>query len=112
MNPFTLAYIECALWSSTDDEGNSLDRNFSKDDIHPATLKAMEDDCAAFVADGAVLLEASGLTDERQGHNFWLSRNGHGAGFFDDDQYVLQAAAKAWGSFDLYVGDDGKIHGS
>jgi hypothetical protein len=50
------------------------------------------------------------------GHAFWLTRNGHGAGFWDGDwpephASALDEASKAFGSFDLYVGDDGMIHG-
>ena len=47
----------------------------------------------------------------------WLTRNGHGAGFWDGDwpepvASRLTKSAKRFGSFDLYVGDDGKVHGS
>ena len=66
-------------------------------------------------------LDACGLTVERQGHDFWLNRNGHGTGFWDeyfDDSPENEAcdrlakACHAWDSFDLYVGDDGRIYGS
>ena len=49
---------------------------------------------------------------EVAGHDFWLSRNGHGAGFFDGDWPEngdkLQAAAEKYGQVDLQV-DDGVI---
>jgi len=49
------------------------------------------------------------------GYDFWLSRNGHGAGFFDGDWDEvgdkLQAIAAAYGEFNLYVGDDNQIYG-
>ena len=38
------------------------------------------------------------ITPIELGENFWLSRNGHGAGFFDINQPKLQEAAKIWGS--------------
>lgn len=44
---------------------------------------------------------------------FWLSREGHGAGFFDfDSDYAdrLQDACKKIGEAGAYVGDDGKIY--
>jgi len=44
-----------------------------------------------------------------------MTRNGHGAGFWDgdwpDDGDRLTKASEAYGTFDLYVGDDGEIHG-
>jgi hypothetical protein len=52
---------------------------------------------------------------ERAGHDFWLTRNGHGAGFWDGDWPEdvgerLTAASKTFGECFLYVGDDGRIH--
>jgi hypothetical protein len=45
-----------------------------------------------------------------------LTRNGHGAGFWDrgigDRGDRLTAAAHAWGEFELVIGDDRKIHGN
>jgi len=53
---------------------------------------------------------------DRAGHDFWLTRNGHGAGFWDGDWPDdaggrLTEASKKYGEFNLYVGDDGLIHG-
>lgn len=54
------------------------------------------------------------LTPDRAGHDFWLTRNGHGAGFWDRGMGKLgdrlADAARAYGSVDLYVGDDKKIY--
>jgi hypothetical protein len=49
------------------------------------------------------------------GHDFWLTRNGHGAGFWDGDwpeplATVLTDAAHAFGELSPYVGDDGLIY--
>ena len=50
----------------------------------------------------------------RAGHDFWLTRNGHGAGYWDrglgEVGDALTTAAEVYGSCDLYVGDDGKIY--
>jgi hypothetical protein len=53
MNAFTEAYIEAALWSSTDDDGAPLDDNFGAEDISPETLAEMVSDCEQFQADHA-----------------------------------------------------------
>lgn len=118
LDEFAIAYIECALWSSTDNADESgvepLDLNYNATDIDPQTLKRMAEDCAAFQADNKTDLED--MTAERAGHDFWLTRNRHGAGFWDrglgEVGRRLTDAAHVWGSFDLYVGDDGKVHGS
>ena len=124
-----------------------MDQNYNESDIAEETLQAMADDCRQFQADHAADLLASGLSDEKAGHCFWLNRNGHGSGFWDEysqttcekyeaEQAIaigsrdfsrrnalnktcpcpyhicqrLSDACKPWGSVDLYIGDDGKIH--
>ena len=118
LDAFTRQYIDTALWSSTDNAnesgGEPLDKNYSSSDIDPATMTAMIADCVKFQEQFADLLSASGIDDERAGHCLWLSRNGHGSGFFDEDtideefQEKLQDAAESYGNVDLQV-DDGVI---
>jgi hypothetical protein len=123
MDEFTKAYIECALWSSTNEDDEPLDRDYSTDDISPDCLASMVSDCKSFQEDNSELLskwyDTTGETPELAGHDFWLTRNGHGAGFWDrwaDSTpqgkigRKLTAESKPYGSCDLYVGDDGKIH--
>lgn len=123
---FLDAYIECALWSSVEsynegDEGydRPLDDNYGPEDIHPDTLQEMQDECLCFIDDNLddilTFCDDSERCFEMAGHDFWLTRVGHGAGFWDGDWddavgKRLTAAAKVWGNVDLYVGDDGKIH--
>lgn len=51
---------------------------------------------------------------ECAGHDFWLTRNGHGAGFWDrglgDLGTRLAMSARAYGSQTLMLGHDGKIY--
>lgn len=115
-DPFFKAYVICALWSETDDKGIPLDRNYAIKDISPATLHKMEEDCANFQKANKRDLHLSGLSKSNQGHNFWLSRNGHGSGYFDsaseNSQSVLdrlQEAAKLCGPFSLIVDDFKKL---
>lgn len=121
---FTASYVATVLWSSTDDDGNPLDNNFTADDIHTDTLARMWRDCDAFYAANQEHIEADGAptssdgmgSEGRAGHDFWLTRCGHGAGFWDGDwpephATVLDNAAKAFGNIDLYIGDDGMVHG-
>lgn len=116
LNAVFSAYIECALWSSVDDEGYPLDDWATADDIAAESLAEMEADVAAFVVDVGYLAERNGWTAEQFGHDFWLTRNDHGAGFWDRGRDhagagdKLTQAAHVYGSSDLYVGDDGKVY--
>ena len=119
---FTEAYIACALWSSSEGDQGEIRLDEHDGDIAPDTLREMEESCAEFQAANADLLRQwydHGETEERAGHDFWLTRNHHGAGFWDrfyGDQpaarvgKALTAAAHAEGSRDLYIGDDGLIY--
>lgn len=128
LDDFTTAYIEAALWSSMDNSdentgGDPLDKNYDADDLAPDTRAKMIEDCERFQRLYGWELEhatctrgSGGYTQRAQaGHDFWLTRNGHGAGFWDGDWSEPQATtlttgAKLFGEFDLIVGDDGQIH--
>lgn len=120
---FVAAYLQCALWSSTSDDDEPLDSRYSNDDLSDETIAKAWADCDAFYtansvdieADGSPLSEQYGSSAARAGHDFWLTRCGHGAGFWDGDwpepaATRLTDASKAFGNVDLYVGDDGKVH--
>lgn len=120
LDEFTRAYIACALWSSNDEStpegGEPMDASYGIEDIAPETLERMRADCEDFRADEKTRECLKRLSVEQGGHNFWLTRNGHGAGFWDRGigaagDYLHQRA-KVYGSCDLYVGDDGKVHTS
>ena len=108
-----LGYLDCALWSSLDDNDEPLDK-MGVEAIAAETRVKMRCELTDFVLQNQALLKASGLRDEQIGHDFWLTRNGHGAGFWDRDLGEvgdqLTAACKKFPEVDLYVGDDGKIY--
>jgi hypothetical protein len=115
---FFSGYITAALWSSMDDDGNSMSEGYSEDDIDAETLLTMQEDCARFMRENATdLAKMAAMTSATMGdlgYDFWLTRNGHGAGFWDrgagEIGERLSAAACAYGCIDLYIGDDGKIY--
>ena len=78
-------YMETALWSSNDESdesgGEPMDRNYGVDDIDEDTQGAMLEDCENFYAFNFKDLKA--WPADAAGHEFWLNRNGHGAGFWD-----------------------------
>jgi hypothetical protein len=133
-------YVDCALWSESigedfaaqwqherepDREASAPDVSldsfgFTADDIDSEAMDNMREDVRAFLADESI---ADALAfwsrehgDEAIGHDFWLTRNRHGAGFWDrhwreGDSGVahgkaLTDAAHPYGETHLYVGDD------
>ena len=119
-NKFVEGYIECACWAESANTTDSDDRSIGDvAELAPETFAAMEKDATAFYAANAAMISKAnevGRDDARLGHDFWLSRNGHGTGFWDRDLgdigEALHAAAKAAGGRDLYIGDDGMIYQS
>lgn len=108
------AYIECALWSTVGDDGEPLDATYGPDDLSEEAQAKMRGDVSDFFEGCADLIAVSGLTPEQVGHDFWLTRNRHGAGFWDrglgEVGEQLTEMAHPYGSCDLYVGDDGSLY--
>lgn len=104
------AYIECALWSTPASEWDGCEFLDQTDrSLHSKTLADMEADCKLFLS----LMPENSIPDAQLGHDFWLTRNFHGAGFWDRGLggvgEQLTQLAKQFGEFELYVDDDGYI---
>jgi hypothetical protein len=86
---FATGFIETALWSSTDDEGEPLDDTYSIDDFTKASLEQLLATANDFESANEDLLEkayeATGKNARQAGYDFWLTKEGHGAGFWDGD---------------------------
>lgn len=117
LDAFTRAFLNAALWAGVDDEGQSLDKHFTVGDIAPETMTDAVLDCERFQREHAALL--AGADPAQAGHDFYLTRNGHGVGFWDRDVSVYPAdpygtqltdAAHGFGTWDFYVGDDGMLY--
>lgn len=119
---FVSAYTTAALWSSVDDDGVPLEHGRDQTDIASETMFDMIEDCRLFweqcqeqiTCDGGPTGPDGSTQIEMAGHDFWLTRCGHGAGFWDGDwpephAQKLTDAAEAFGNVDLYIGDDGKV---
>lgn len=126
---FTRGYMECALWASNNDNGENnpppLDETHGVEDFAPETIETVRADCERFQRENTADIEAAlpsyeaianGIDPrEHAGHDFWLTRNGHGAGFWDGDLPDalgdrLTQAAHGFGECSLYIGDDNKIY--
>ena len=109
---FLNQYKVTALWSSLDiDTGGALQKTKHTSDLSHECVKEMEKDCLEFFKDNQAMIESD---PSRAGHDFWLTRNEHGAGFLDgdwpDDGETLEKNASAFGVAFLYIGDDGHVH--
>lgn len=106
------AYLECALWADLRDEsGEPLDE-YTIFDFGTEARDAARVELEDFVAQAGELLE--GMQPAQIGHDFWLTRNGHGAGFWDRGLGArgeeLTRIAKSYSERSPYVGDDGKVY--
>lgn len=114
------AYAVAALWSSTGEDGEPLDRDHDVDDLAPEATESMREDVEAFLSAcwgdtwEDFTIDLSGIEPEQIGHDFWLTRNHHGAGFWDRGLGAvgdeLTKLAESFGDSDLYVGDDGSVY--
>lgn len=106
LDEFTAAYIEAMFWTdnapgvttdewqATDDhDEGSIPGDVDARDLAPDALARIVADCAAFQTQAAgllILAEVCGYGLDRAGHDFWLTRNRHGAGFWDRDELRAQ----------------------
>ena len=107
---------------SDESGGEPMDAHYGPEDVATDALDSMRRDLADFVEgapEDALEFWVAEHGDGSIGHDFWLTRNGHGAGFWDrwaggtrGDAFgqVLTEMARPYGSSDLYVGDDGLIY--
>lgn len=107
------------LWSTTDIEsGDPLDADYGTDDVSPEAKATLREEIEWFIEEyGDDLRESlasdTGYTQEHIGHDIALTRNHHGAGFWDRGLGAvgtrLTEAAHNLGSFDLYATSDGTL---
>ena len=117
LDEFAQGYVECALWLLHNDDGEPVDEDYDVEDIDTETLLEMKRECADFQEANKEGLNSAYDTPwydaAKAGHDFWLTRNHHGAGFWDrglgEVGRKLTEAAHVYGDYDLYVGDDGKV---
>lgn len=121
LNEFARGYLTAAFWTNDNEAPGGCDyRETGRPQEMYAKLAESETekalaDCLKFMDEQAGHLRIGGLDDFQAGSDFWLTRNRHGAGFWDGDWPETQAealteAAHAFGETDLYEGDDGQLY--
>ena len=115
---FTSACIAALYFTDTGD----IDQPPSDAELNAETRADLEADCRSFWRRFGCYVEADICANvgtegpiAQAGHDFWLTRNGHGAGFWDGEwpkvyADMLTEGAKGYGEFETYFGDDGEIY--
>ncbi len=111
LDEFTRSYIETALWLCHGEDGEPI-KGASFYQLTGSTLVEAIADCAAFQAAHADDIESD---PGRAGHDFYLTRNRHGAGFWDGDWppavgRALTDAAHVYGTWELERDVNRAIH--
>ena len=111
-------YLICLLWSSCDDDVY-LDSLFDVDDLSDEIKNKAFADCRLFW-DRAKQYLNENLNEEmlaRIGHDLALTRNRHGAGFWDSPEVygkqtadILSDISHSFPEVYLYIGDDKKLY--
>lgn len=108
-------YIECLFWTETDGD-EQLDANHEESELTDEARTAMATDVRNFIegcqSDRPTVF--NGMDAGQIGHDFALTRNGHGTGFWDrglgERGTWLSAQAKPYREARLEVWGDGHVH--
>lgn len=126
LDAFVRGYLTAALWAGVDYDGEPLDDGRDIDDIAVSAVEQAIADCDDFRSANRVTLNRAYkfyastsrgneyTPEELAGHDFLLTRNRHGAGFWDRGMgatgEALTEACRPCGEVNFYVGDDGKVY--
>lgn len=112
------SYLDTLLWSSSDNDGNSYGDYIEPSDLDESEIETQWYQCYGFIkanSEAIFHLVEEGHTLERIMHDFCLTRNRHGAGFWDGDYpepYATQLTESAhrYAEVSLHTGDDGGVY--
>lgn len=119
LQDFTNAYIEAMLWSTLDDNYEFLDMDYNIDSFDSDSVNKIIKDCSKFYKNNKHYFiynnskEYGYSNDEMAGHDFFLTRMGHGTGFWDNEylehKSLLTEKSKEFKAYDDIFVQDGKI---
>lgn len=125
LEEFTQGFVECLLWTDEDNSKDDAESNgkvwddldWSSENLAGQSTDRIEEVCRDFViGNWEELCEYEGLgrSADYIGHDFALSSNGHGTGFWDRGAGGLgdrlHKAAKVYGESSLYFGQDWRVY--
>lgn len=119
LDAFVRGYLEAAFFTNDDNAPGGCDyRDTGRvsvmyDKLAPEVLTQAQRECEAFQCANSVALSHAG-DDEQNGRDFWFTRCGHGAGFWDRGYEAigdeLTEQSRKAGNRDLYEGDDKQLY--
>ncbi len=107
-----VGYLAAAAWSTCggelDETGNPEHESLEAFEFSAAAEAKALKDCQAFLKLAGTLVQS--MDPEQVGHDFWLTREGHGVGFWDrglgEVGDKLAQISDTFGSGNLELGDD------
>ncbi len=114
LTAFERGYVAAAKWLTyRTNEDDTIDED-CVESVSPEALTEIKEECQDFQDANKDNLEEAyavhGYCEESAGHDFYLTRNGHGAGFWDQGLGAvgerLSKACKPYGSTDNYWVDE------
>jgi hypothetical protein len=116
MDEFFAGFLDAAFWTTLDENEDVLHRRYNFSDVTATARDALYENCCEFVEEAQALLRrrywrgnSSGCSlSEGAGHDFWLTRNRDGVGFWDGDWIeevgeALTRLSYAYKSISLYA---------
>ena len=100
-NTFTRAYIVAALWTFDENTpSGEFETSGRVEELFPrltaGSLARIEKECAEFrEKNRRFWADRPDYSDDKAGHDFWLTRNHHGAGYWDRDENELPEACSS-----------------
>lgn len=126
IDEFVKGHLEAALYSSSDTvmkDGKACDIFLDEREISEEEAVKLIPDCLAFIAEhkqGLIEYTKTAKINENQtpwkqaGWDFWMTRQGHGVGYWDRDAGDigdnLSNECISWLHSGLYIGDDGQVY--
>lgn len=107
------SYLETAFWTDQEQIEEKGD-DVSSADFSEETKEKAKEDIISFMKKTEQYLKD--IPDNLIGHNFWLTRNHHGAGFWDmkelDDEIgeIVSNICHEFPEKYVFLGDDGKLY--
>lgn len=116
LTAFAVGYMLALLWSSTVTDSHGEDVQADSFELSEAAKAACLETCKAFMSANREDVNAAAMSYgmSHAGHDLALTRNGHGAGYWDgalpaDLGQRLSDAARALGEVNLFLNMSGEV---
>ena len=117
LQKFTDAYLEALFFAEVGGDSEIPDDA----ELSEETQLNIEAECRSFwrrfgcYINTETCQNAFNDTVKQAGHDFYLTRNGHGVGFWETEwpkpyRDMLTKGAESYGPMEIYLGDDGLIY--